>query len=128
MARTDYYVTVVDVSRELSAKEKVMLKDVSDAIPFNSLEGAGVVIKPSLYAELSVHNEHAKDGNVDYPCFLVIDEDGTKYKTGSKAFWDTFSDIMADMANVTDEEWAIKVYKKASADATKQPFITCSLI
>ena len=126
MSKANYSAKVTDSSRELTGKEKVMLKDTSNAISLNeAVKDGALIINPLLWAEVSVHNETAD--NVDYDVFIVVDKDGTKYKTSSTSFVSTFKDILEDMDG-TDEEYSIKVYTKPSKNSAYQGFITCSVI
>ena len=124
-----YSVKVVDSSKELTKKEQVMFKDLSDAVNLSEFidehDGA-VMIDVESWVELAIHNEKAKDGqNKDYTNYEVIDKNGTRYYTGSESFWSSFNDIWCDMSDST-EEWSLKVYKKQSKG--KKDFITCSVM
>lgn len=127
-----YEVTIKECSRELSARERIMFKDTSNAIkldvaasdPANAI--TGVVITPVDYAVLSIHNDKLKD-NKDYENYVLIDKDGTKYVTGSPSFWSAFSEIADEMAGET-EEWSISVYKLDSKNYKDKQFLTCSII
>lgn len=121
-----YKSSIAFSSKELTSKEKVMMKDISDAVQLDNVsDGAGIVIHPDYYAVISVHNE--KSDTKDYDKYLIVDEDGTKYVTGSASFWSTFKDIMADMEG-SDEEWGLKVFKLPSKNYSGRGFITCSVI
>ena len=126
---TNYSVKVVESSKELTKKETVMFKDLSDAINLSEFidehDGA-VMIDAESWVELAIHNEKAKDGqNKDYTNFVVVDKNGTRYYTGSESFWSSFKDIWCEMSDST-EEWSLKVYKKQSKG--KKDFITCSVM
>ena len=122
-----YYVEIEQVSKEVSKKEAVILKDTSDAVSLaESCQDGALIIKPAMWAVLNIHNEKNKDGDKDYRCYLIVDADGSKYKTGSESFWNSFRDIVDDMED-SDEEWAIKAYKLPSKNG-KKDFITCSII
>lgn len=126
---TGYSVKVTDSSKELTKKEQVMFKDLSDALNLSEFidehDGA-VMIDVESWVELVVHNEKAKDGqNKDYTNYVVVDKNGTRYYTGSESFWSSFNDIWCDM-NDSTEEWSLKVYKKQSKG--KKDFITCSVM
>lgn len=127
MSERTYKVEIGYVSRDISKKEQVLLKDTSDAITLaEACKDGGIIIKPELWAELNIHNEKAEEDK-DYVCFLIVDENGQKYKTGSNSFWNSFVDITDDMED-SDEEWSIKVYRLPSKNAKNQDFITCSII
>lgn len=123
--RTDYKVTIAEVSREITAREKLMLKDTSNAIKLDEVvePGSKLVIKPSMHAVLNIHNE--KSDNVDYENIVIIDEGGNKYITGSKSFADSYFDIRDEMA---DEEYEIEVYKIESKNYKGKYFLTCSIV
>lgn len=125
----NYSVKVVESSKELTKKETVMFKDLSDAVNLSEFidehDGA-VMIDVELWVELAIHNEKAKDGqNKDYNNYVVVDKNGTRYYTGSESFWSSFKNIWCDM-NDSTEEWSLKVYKKQSKG--KKDFITCSVM
>ena len=126
---TNYNVKVVESSKELTKKETVMFKDLSDAFNLSEFidEHDGVVmIDVESWVELVIHNEKAKDGqNKDFTNYVVVDKNGTRYYTGSEPFWSSFKNIWCDM-NDSEEEWSLKVYKKQSKG--KKDFITCSVL
>ena len=127
----NYSATITEASKELTAKERVMYKDLANAININdfvtsSLEaGQKAIIKVHDYAVISVHNEASED--VDYNNYLLIDEEGNKYYTGSTSFWNKFKDIFNEMAN-SDEEWAIEVTTVPSKKYAGKSALTCSLV
>lgn len=129
---TGYTVTIAEATRELTAKERVALKDTSNALSLDTaVDSAGdgkVIIKPVDYVVLSIHNDNAKEGeNKDYTNYVILDADGTKYVTGSDAFFSSFKNIFDEMKGET-EEWALECYKKPSKNFTGKGFITCSII
>lgn len=125
----NYSVKVVESSKELTKKETVMFKDLSDAVNLSEFideHGGAVMVDVESWVELAIHNEKAKDGqNKDYTNYVVVDKNGTRYYTGSESFWSSFKDIWCDM-NDSTEEWSLKVYKKQSKG--KKDFITCSVM
>ena len=121
MSERTYSAVVKDSSRELTAKEKVMMKDTSDCVMLNDeAEKGALLIDP-----VAVHNE--KSENKDYDVYIIVDKNGTKYKTSSENFMNSFEDIMADMSDST-EPFQIKVYVLPSKNRSGQTFLTCSLI
>lgn len=121
-----YNVTISSASRELSARERIAIKDFSNAIPLDEATKDGkLVITPVDYAVLDVHNE--KSDNKDYKKFVVIDAAGTKYVTGSENFFDSFMEIMEEMSG-EDEEFSIEVYQMESKNYKGKSFITCSIL
>lgn len=121
-----YVAKIMFSSRELSAKEKIMLKDTSDAVKLDeAVAGGAILIKPILSAEISIHNEKAD--NKDYSVYVIVANDGVKYVTSSESFWTTYTDIESEMSEETDE-WEIKVYHKPSKNYAGRNFITCSIV
>lgn len=121
-----YSVTIAEANKELSAKERIMMKDTSDAIKLDEITKNGeVVITPIAYVILNIHNE--KSENKDYNNYLILDELGQKYVTGSESFWNSFSDIYNEMKEV-DEPWQIKCYRLPSKNYKGKEFLTCSIM
>lgn len=123
-----YKAVVARASKELSAKEKIMLKDMSDAIKLDDeVKEQALVIKPDFYAIINVHNE--KSDTKDYTKIVIVDKtSGNKYTTGSMPFITTFEDIVEEMADAGEEEYELKVYAKESKNYKGKYFITCSII
>lgn len=121
-----YTVSVVETSKELTAKQKIQLKDTTDCTRLDqaTLEG-NVIIDVDFWAQLAIHNEKSDDK--DYTNYVVVDKSGVRYVTGSEAFWSAFRNIFDDMADC-DEEWALKVYRKPSKNRQGKDFITCSVL
>lgn len=129
---TGYSVKIGSASKELTKKERVMLKDTGDALKLDEIiQGEPIIINPDYWVTLMVHNE--KSDNVDYSVYLIVDKNGTKYVTGSESFWTTFSDIWDEMTDEmtgdgNDEEWQLKCYKLDSKNYKGKQFLTCSVI
>lgn len=121
-----YKVTIKHCSRELTARERVMVKDTSNAIKLDEAANAdnGVDISVLFYAVLNVHNEKSDDK--DYENYLLIDTDGKKYVTGSPSFWSAFMDIADEMEGEGD--FTINVYKLDSKNYKGKRFLTCSIV
>lgn len=121
-----YKVTITYSSLEnMSARERIKLKDTSDALSLDELTTeAPLVISPEYYAVLDVHNEYAK-GDKDYSQYVVVDDEGNKYVTGSDSFYSAFKEIADEME---DEKYEIKIYRKPSKNYSGKDFITCSII
>lgn len=124
-----YSVKIREASRELTAKEKIALKDYSNATPLDTaLNGIDVLtITPVAYAILDVHNEKSKQDK-DYVKYVIIDNGGNKFVTGSESFFTSFKDIFDTMAEeAPGEEYSIDVLKKPSQNYKGKSFITCAL-
>lgn len=124
-----YSVNISFISKDIPAKDRVKLKDTTNAISLDDVtqENGSVIISPAFYAVLAVHNEKSEDK--DYEKFVVVDHGGNKYVTGSKSFITAFKDIAKDMDELApDEEYEIEVYRRESANYKGKTFITCSLV
>lgn len=122
----EYSVEIKESSKELSTKERIMLKDTSEAVKLDSAcDEEALIITPVSFAVLGVHNE--KSDNKDYDNYILQDENGEKYVTGSPSFWASFMNIYNEMKEET-EKWSIKVYKLDSKNYKGKKFLTCSII
>lgn len=121
-----YSVTLIECSKELSAKERVACKDTAGAKGLDEATRLeDVIISPDFWAVLAVHNEKSSDK--DYEKFLIADKDGTRYVTGSKSFVTAFMDIVREMDG-SDEEYAIKAFRMPSRNYSGKEFLTCSIV
>lgn len=124
--RTDYSVTVKEVSKELTHKERVQITDLTDCVRLDTATQEGpVLIDLDYYAVLEIHNEKSTDK--DYENYVVADKNGTRYSTGSKSFFNNLVDICEEMEG-SFEEWQIKAYRKPSKNRQGKDFITCSIV
>ena len=121
-----YSVNIREVSRNITAKERVMLKDTTNAISLDEVtQGAKFVFEPNYYAILDVHNEKSEDK--DYSKYVIVNKAGTKLVTGSESFFTSFKSIMDEMSDC-DEEFSIEVYRMPSKNYKGKEFITCSIV
>ena len=121
-----YKATIEKASRELTAKEKILIKDTSDAISFGDLkEGESLTIKPSVFAKIHITNSASESG--EYDTFVIIDDKGVKYTTSSDNFMETFGNLMDDLEGC-EEDYAIKVYTKPSKNYKGKFFLTCGVV
>ena len=128
---TGYSVEIIESSKELTAREKISAKDFSNATVLDTKlmdANANIVITPSAYLILNVHNEHSKNDK-DYKKYLIIDTAGNKFVTGSESFFTAFKDIFDAMSkDAPGEEYSIEVYKKPSKNYQGKHFLTCSIL
>lgn len=130
--RTDYNTKIVSSSRELSTKERIVLKDFNDCIGLDTVvdNENGVILDPDVIVEVQVHNERARDDK-DYTTIIILDKNGTKYSTSSNSLRDSISDIMDELKDLTDDEKSelkIKVFKKPSKNYQGKYFMTATVI
>lgn len=124
-----FAVKIEESSKELTAKERIAFKDMSNAkkLDLEVEAGTALIIAPEAYVVLAVHNE--KSDNKDYYNYCIVDKNGTKYVTGSESFWSTFKGIWDDMHEYApDEEFEVQVYKVESKNYKGKYFLTCSIV
>ena len=107
-----YKATIESASKELTVKEKIMLKDTSDAIKLDDVvKEEAIIISPDYYAIVAIHNE--KSDTKDYKKIVIVDKlTGEKYTTGSMPFITTFEDIVEEMEDAGEVDYSIKIYPK----------------
>lgn len=124
-----YSVKIRETSKELSAKERIAIKDTSNAISIDEVtatEGS-IVIQYDFHVILDVHNE--KSDNKDYTKIVVMDKGGTKYVTGSESFRTALTDIVDEMVDAGEgDNITIQVYRKDSKNYKGKQFITASIV
>lgn len=121
-----YNVTIAECSKDLTARERLFIKDTGNAVKLDAATTeANVIIAPDYFAVLDIHNDRAEDE--DYENYVVVDKGGTKYVTGSRSFYESFRDIFDDMRG-EDEEYTINVYRMESKNYKGKSFITCSIM
>ena len=120
-----YSTTIKEVSRDISAKERIMLKDTTSAIKLDqATKVEDVHISVDMFAVLNIHNDKAEPK--DYENYIIVDRNGTKYVTGSQSFWKAFNDIYTEMKDEA-EEWSIRVYRHPSKNYSGKDFIACAI-
>lgn len=120
-----YSVSIKETSKNLTAKERIAIKDTTSAVKLDeATQVESVTINPEMFAVLSIHND--KSDNPDYENYIVVDKNGTKYVTGSQSFWTSFMDIWTEMEN-EDEDWSVLVYRHPSKNYKGKDFITCAI-
>lgn len=129
---SNYSATIIESSRELTARERVMFKDTQNAISMNdfaesakSADGKAIIENVTDYVHIMVHNDKSDDK--DYDNYMIIDGNGDKYVTGSKAFWNAFMDIYNEMKDET-EPWNIQLNLIPSKNYKGKNVLTCSLV
>lgn len=124
-----YEVTIKETSKELTAKEKIKLKDLSNSINLDALtqEQGKAIIHVDYYVMLAIHNEKSKE-RPDYENIVVVDVDGNKYNTGSVSFITSLMDILDELEDAGETDKTIEVYRKESKNYKGKDFITCSVV
>lgn len=128
---SNFSATITEASREFTAKERVMFKDLQNGESMLDFAKAAIenggkaVIDFKDYAVIAIHNEATDD--VDYTNYLIIDKAGNKYYTGSSSFWNSFLNIYNEMKD-SDEEWGIELNLLPSKNYKGKEILTCSLV
>lgn len=127
--REDYSVSIKESSKQLTPKEKIKLKDLSNSVNLDALtqEEGKVVIDVAFYVILSIHNAKSLE-RPDYENIVVVDKDGNKYNTGSGSFIAALMDILDELADAGETDCQIEVYRKESKNYKGKEFITCSIV
>lgn len=122
----NYRATFVKGSRDFSIKERLMYKDFTAAVQIEDVIKDNGTIKVVDWAIYDVLNE-ALD-NPEYTKYVLIDDDGSSYVTGSPSFWKEFMMIWEELENAGElEGMEIKPYKAPSKNYNGE-FITCRLV
>lgn len=123
---TGYFVKIVNASKELSARDRVAVKDTTNAIGLDdATKETPLVIAIDYYVELAIHNEKSEDK--DYKKYVVVDKSGNKFVTGSESFFTAMSEIMDEMSD-SGEDFEIQVYRMPSKNYKGKEFLTCSIV
>lgn len=123
----NFKTTITKSNKELSAKERIQLKDTADAVSLNEVTKEGAfVLTPVVWAKLHVSLE-TDATTKEYDQIVIVGDDGQKYCTGSDSFIRAFIDICEEMEDETEEEWAVKVFRLPSKNFSGD-FITCTII
>ena len=126
--RTDYNAKIRYSSKELSAKERIILKDTGNATKLDTLlEDGPIEISVDYYAIVDIHNEKAKQDK-DYSQIVIVDKAGTKFTSGSNSLIEAISDMSDELYDEGIEEFTISIFRKPSKNYTGKYFITCSLV
>lgn len=126
-----YEAKIMYASRDLTAKERIRLKDFSHVIQLDDavLPDQPLVIDYDYHVKFSVHNEHAKGDNKDYFKTIIVDKSGTPYITGSESFTTAMEDILAEMNEVAPgEDISLECYKVPSKNFQGKCFLTCTIV
>lgn len=121
-----YHVKVIETTHELNARERIKMKDTTNAIKLDSAitSDEPIIVTPVDWAILEIDNSKV-DGV--YQNYIVVDESGQKFVTGSRSFWEAFKAIWDEMAE-EGEVYQVEIYKVDSKNYTGKKFITCSLL
>lgn len=122
-----YSVKVVECTKDLTAKERVKIKDTTNAIRLDeATQGGAIVIAYDYHAVLAIHNEKLDDP--DYRQYVVVDTAGNKFVTGSESFFTAMTEIVDEMSAAGETVYELEVYRMDSKNYKGKQFITCSIV
>lgn len=122
-----YSVKISYSSIELTAKDKIKLKDTTNAKSIDELtQESSLIIDYAYHVILNVHNE--KSDNKDYTKVVVVDTNGNKFVTGSNSFLESLTGIVEEMKEAGESNFEIEVYRRDSKNYKGKQFITCSIV
>jgi hypothetical protein len=123
---TGFEAKIREASKELTAKERVKFKDITNAVRLDDATKENpLVIAPDFYVILDIHNGRSEDK--DYVKYIVVDKAGNKFVTGSESFFTAFKSIFEEMGG-TNEDYEIEVYRLPSKNYKGKEFLTCSIV
>lgn len=124
-----YKAEIAHSTKELTVREKIRIKDLSNAIQLDDAtqQEGNIVIDFDYYVILKVHNEFSKDDK-DYNKYVIVDKSGNKFVTGSESFMTSLVGIVDEMADAGETDFEIEVYRKDSKNYTGKQFLTCTVV
>lgn len=131
MSERNYEANVTSSLKELTARQRIAVKDFSSADKLNELitaETPKLVIDVDNIIEVTVHNEQSK-GNSDYKVYVIIDTNGNKFRTGSETAFTSAMEIYRELeaANELESGFTLEFYKVKSNNFDGD-FIKCNLV
>ena len=123
----NYKAVVVKASKDLTAKERISVKDFGKAIKIDEIVGPddGLVIDVGYSCLVHVENDYSE--NKTYDVFVLVDKAGNKYVSSSKHLVDAYFNIVDEMKD-SDEEYQINIYKLESKNYKGKYFLTCEIV
>lgn len=124
-----YKVEIVHSTKELTVREKIRIKDLSNAIQLDEAtqQEGNVVIDFDYYVILKVHNEFSKNDK-EYNKYVIVDKAGNKFVSGSESLMTPLGEIVDEMTDAGETDFEIEVYRKDSKNYTGKQFLTCTIV
>lgn len=117
--------TFIYANCELSAREKIKMKDISDSRAISELQ-TGDVITVDVWGLVQVHNENLDEP--DYQNLIIKTPQGEKYHTSSNSFFLSLDDIQTELDEAGESgAFDIRIVKKQSKNNSGQ-FLICALV
>jgi len=130
MAERNYTADVTSCLKDLTARQRIAVKDFSSADKLNEMitaENPKIVIDVDNIIEVTVHNEQSK-GNSDYKVYVIVATDGKKFRTGSETAYISAMEIYKELeaADELSGGFTLEFYKVKSNNFDGD-FIKCNL-
>lgn len=111
---------------EMSKRDQLKMMDLTNAIQLeNAITANGQVeITPEIWAIVAIVNPRSK-GEKEYTKFVLIDDAGKKWQTGSESFMQAFKQINDFMEG---EPFSIVAYGVESKNFPGRNFLTCAIL
>lgn len=121
MEKKEYSARIVDTWEEMSTIERIKVKDLGDATKLNEVVDVStpLLLDIANVVVMEVHNE--KSENTDYPVYILIDENGERYSSGSSSLYRSLQDIRDEFAECGEKlpsPLSLKIYKAKSKNNT----------
>ena len=102
--------------KELTAKEKIRIKDFTSFPKVEELLKRDDLVKPVNMITLDVHNETSE--NTDYKVYMILTTDGMYY-TSSESLAESLTNILDEYEQLESEgDWGIKIEEFKSKNNT----------
>lgn len=124
----NYTVEIIESSKELSLKEKILAKDSMRPLSIDELskENKDFAIDYAFYVLLKIHNEMSE--NKDYEKLVIFDKSGYSYSTGSKSFLESFLNIIEEIQGNDIDEFMLGVRRTQSKNYKGKEFLSCVIV
>lgn len=134
MSQEKYTVSVIEKDGNVSVKDVIRAKDISNTISLDNVVNDSETLdigKVKGFVKLTVHNPRSRDEK-DYQKLVLISDDTDSnetrfYSTGSESFETSFMSLWEEVKEL-DEYWSIIVFKKPSKNYAGKGFLTCTVI
>lgn len=120
--------TFTFTSKELNARERIQLKDRSNAINIGTAlkeSDTPLIIDIDYYAVLHVEIPEKEEDSFD--SFIFVDKNGTKYTTSSPSLWNAFSQIKDELLADGITDFQVECYK-APCQNRQGEYLACRLV
>lgn len=120
--------TFTFTSKELNARERIQLKDRSNAINIGTAlkeSDTPLIIDIDYYAVLHVEIPEKEEDSFD--SYIFVDKNGTKYTTSSPSLWNAFTQIKDELLADGITDFQIECYK-APCQNRQGEYLACRLV